>query len=781
MAKDDQGAAAEPLIGRTTLRAELIDHVLAHPCTTLVGPGGIGKTRLARNITAHFAVSDTFSDGLYWVDLAPLSAATAVSAAIAQACKLAEHPRLSWLETVLQALQSQRALLILDNCEHVRAACAEIVTQLLAACSHLHILTTSREPLAAPNEAWVAIPPLALAEAATLFTLRASVQQQGFVLDHSTQTAVETICTQLDGLPLAIEFAAARMALLSVHQIAERMQQSLTLLASREPHWPPRQRSLRAVLDWSYELLQADEQALLDQLAVFAGSFDLDAVEAVCLVLTPLDALAELVDKSLVTVVPNNEKLRYRLHEVVRQYALEHLQATTLYQPLRLRQLQWIAELATQAEQAFKTAERDPWLARLSLEQQNIRTALQTAAELDHKRSMLHIAGVLSPWWNSFSIREGREWLALARSHAPTEMSLESVQAWNCESFLAYRQGDYAAMYAAANTALQEALHLEYAEGIAAAHYRLGIYHEMKSNTVAARTHYQLSLELLRDLNDRRAMSQIFNGLAHVANLEAKPAEAQAYYQQGLQLARTENDRLMIALLLISWANLTLDSGDFDAAEAAYSESLLHLRAIQHESYMLYAINGLGEVAHYRHDFATAIEHYQQGLYIAQTLGLTDMQGQFQAHLGRTEMARGNLTEAAHLLSAALRMYMPLERPKRTAGIVHFCASLIFVLGYPAHAVPLFVAGLKALETTDFTYLGSDGPILQAHFDQARSLLRSTEQTLAIAAGEALTLAQAAERALSQVFFAATPACKHGHSRTAHFSVWLFTRPAPGG
>lgn len=744
------------LIGRDALLADLARHVLDQRLLTLTGPGGVGKTSVAQQLAARLGATHSFADGICWVDLATLSDPAALAQAIALACELKEQRDTALIETLVDALQSKRALLVLDNCEHLRAACAEICARLLAACPRLHILATSRAPLGLAAELRCPIPPLDSAAAVALFNLRATAHQPSAITQH-TASAVVAICTQLDGVPLAIELAAARVALLSVTQIAARMAQSLSLLASRATNRAQRQRSLRAVLDWSYALLHADEQTLLCQLSVFAGSFDFDAVEAVCLVSAPLDALAELVDTSLV-VVTQYDLARYRLHEVVRQYAAERLkEATNAHRATCARHLAWVIALAERAEQSFDIAHQDAWLARLTREHENIRSALETAEATNDANSMLRLAGALAQFWNGVSISEGRAWLARGRARAMLQPGIISVKAWNCASFLAYRQGDYEGMHRAATAALHEALTVEYAEGIAAARYRLGIYAEMKAATREAREHYQQSFDLFQELNDRHGMSQTLNGLAHVAKIDGDLAEARQYYRQGLTLARADGDRLTTALLLISLANLTLETGDLDAAEAAYAESLAHLRATEHTSYVLYAVNGLGEVARYRRDFSTAIMHYNQGLQMARALGLQDMEAQFLAHLGLSALSSGNYAEAANCMSEGLRLYVGLERTHRIAGMIHYCAYLLVQLGYPAQATSLFVAGLRAIEADDFSYLGSEGAVLLEMSLQARAGLGPADYALAVADGAAMTTAQAIELALSAVYLPQRP------------------------
>lgn len=745
-----------PLLGRDSLLAELTACMVTQRLITLTGSGGVGKTSIARRLAASFVSSPTFAGGVHWVDLAALSDADRIAQAVAAACGLVEKRATSWLETLVAGLGATPSLFVLDNCEHLHNSCAMLCVQLLAACPQLHILATSRKSLGLDGEICVLIESLDSQTAAALFAQRATTHFASFQVDDTTTPYIAAICRHLDGLPLAIKLAAARVTILNVAQIAERVGRSLDLLTSRTT-FSPRHSSLRAALEWSYRLLNADSQTLFCQLSVFAHSFDFDAVEAVCFATASLDALAELVSASLIVVTQHEQTMRYRLHEVVRQYAAEQLKETGGYETTRSRHLAWLVALAEHAEQTFDVAHQDTWLAQLVLEHENMRSALQAAEGTGDTYSMLRLVGALHHFWNSVSISEGRNWLGRSRTPGQSEPSKVSAKAWNCESFLAYRQGDYEGMYRAANAALDEALRVEYTEGIAAARYRLGIYAEMKGAIVEAREQYGQSLALYQELGDRRGVSQTLNGLAHVAKNEGDFNEARQYYHQGLAIARADGDRLTIALLLISLANLILDAGDLDAAEAAYAESLAHLRTINHHSYQMYAINGLGEVARYRRDFATATNYYRDGLQMSRTLGLQDMEAQFLGHLGRTATSSGDYVEAAHALSAALQMLLPLERTTRTVAVIHFCADLVLHLGYPAQATTLYVAGLRAANAEDFAYLGSDSALLAASCAAARAALAPTSYALAVADGEMLNLAQAAELALSAVFLPTRP------------------------
>jgi len=313
---------------------------------TLTGPGGSGKTRLALAVSS--GLLGRFEDGVWWVELAPISEPALVPQAVARVLGIKEEPGRFLTETLVRDLASAEVLLVLDNCEHLVDACADLAYALLQACPDLRILATSREALAVEGERNWPVHPLSSPEAGgltagelerfesvQLFVERARYRRPGFTLDANTAASVAEICRRLDGIPLAVEFAAARIGTLSAAQISARLEHSLKLLASRDRNAPERQRTLKAALAWSYELLEEAEKELFAHLSVFAGGFTLEAVEAVCggesieegRVSGPpvLDLLSRLVNKSLVLVAERGGEARYRLLEPVSQYAQEKL------------------------------------------------------------------------------------------------------------------------------------------------------------------------------------------------------------------------------------------------------------------------------------------------------------------------------------------------------------------------------------------------------------------------------------------------------------------------
>ena len=398
---------------------------------TLVGAGGCGKTRLA--IEVGRTRLDDFPDGVFLVELAPLSDPELLPRTVAGALGLAETLRLRALEQLTSYLGPKRVLLVLDNCEHLLAPCAALAAALLRAAPDVRLLVTSQAMLGVLGEQVWRVPSLALPEhddlpaaelaafeAVQLFLERAQAVQPRFVLTERNAAAVVEICRRLDGIPLAVELAAARLASLSVEQIAARLDDRLALLSAGNRTALPRQQTLRATIAWSVALLSSAEQLLLQRLAVFVGGWTLAAAEAICsgqglaqrAVLQRLDGL---VAKSLVQVEDAGAELRYRLLETVRIYALEQLEAAGEMEHVRARHLAWYLTLAEEAEPQLTGPEQATWLARVATEHDNLRAARDEARQPGREMLGLRLAGALQRFWNVRGhLGEGRSWLAEA-------------------------------------------------------------------------------------------------------------------------------------------------------------------------------------------------------------------------------------------------------------------------------------------------------------------------------------------------------------------------------
>src|SRR4051812_35286604 len=435
-------------VGRDRELDNLIGLIDTARLLTLTGAGGSGKTRLARELAAH--VSSKF-ERVAWVDLTPLTDADLVAEQVAAALHARETADATPMRMLVDTIGRERVLLILDNCEHLVDACASLAESILRACPRLTVLATSREALGVASEtAWL-IPPLGAGEATELFVERARATLPAFAMTESNGSAVHEICRRLDGIPLAIELAAARVRVLSPEQIATRLDDAFRLLSAGSRTALPRHRTLRATMEWSFALLGEREQRLLRRLSVFAGSFTLEAAESVCAgnsleVEDILDGVAALVDKSLVAMEPGDGVARYRLLETVRQYGRERLNEMHEAEAVERRHADYFLAMVEQAAPFLVGGAIVPGLVtRLSTEHDNIRAAsLWAVSDSSRKEIGLRFAGGLFWFWYSVGqFRENRQIvdraLALDAPCAPVYRG----RALLSSGLTALAQGDY--------------------------------------------------------------------------------------------------------------------------------------------------------------------------------------------------------------------------------------------------------------------------------------------------------------------------------------------------
>lgn len=396
---------------------------------TLTGAGGSGKTRLALRLAA--GVLGGYPDGVWFVDLASVTDGALVPNSVALALDAPEQPTQPLADTLAEYLRTKTLLLVLDNCEHLGDACQMLANRLLRDSPGLRILATSREVLGVDGEATYRVPPLRVPEvheappvtdlpqydAVRLFTERAALNQAGFALTSDNAAAILQICQRLDGMPLAIEFAAARVVVLSVEQIAARLDDRFRLLTARSKKTLPRHQTLRATLDWSHDLLTEHERTLFRRLSVFTGGFTLEAAEQVCAAAgivgaDVLNLVGRLVDKSLVIVDERDRHARYRLLESVRQYGRERLDESGEAEIIQRQHRNWYLDLAERATTKLRGPDQDVWLSRLEIEHDNLRAALGWSKAVREADAVLRLAGALTWFWfMSEHWSEGRQWV----------------------------------------------------------------------------------------------------------------------------------------------------------------------------------------------------------------------------------------------------------------------------------------------------------------------------------------------------------------------------------
>ncbi len=719
-------------IGRERERASIEERLLQPDASlvTLTGPGGIGKTRLALEVARP--LEQTFSGGVCFVPLAPLSDPDLIPSTICQALGLREgrnRPSLALLKDHLQARDRAPMLLVLDGFEHLLAA-APLVADIAAAGAALKILVTSRSPLHVSGEIEIPVPPLEMpdprestfealsrCDAIALFLHRASTVKPSFAVTEENVAAIADICSRLDGLPLAIELAAARVKLLSPSAIRGRLASRLQLLVGGARDLPVRQQTLRGTIDWSYDLMSASEQMLLKRLSVFAGGCTLEAAEAVCnakndLELDVLDGMSSIVDKSLVQQLETPEgEPRFSMLETIREYASERLAAGDDEGVTRRAHAAYFMVFAEEEGGEGSGPEQDARLDRFELEHDNFRSALDWAAEGGEAEWGLRIgAGLFTFWEARDHLAEGRHrlerLLALPASVAPTRARARALFA---TGILAAEQGDYET----ARTVLADsiAIHrrLDDMWGVAVSLNALAVHALDRGDLAASQALFEENVTLWRELGGRAATARALSNLANVAKMLGDHSRARALYEECLEIFHGLGDRAGAAWTLDHQGDVAREQDDDAAARGLYEESLSMFRELGDRWGIAGVLSDLGNLECGRRDYAEARARYRQSLTVFQEL----------------RHKRG----IARILECFASCAVAEQRPERALRLAGAASALRQRIGAPLPS--------------------ADQAKLDAAIDRARKALPGANGTKAWMEGWALSLDEAIASALA--------------------------------
>lgn len=610
---------------------------------TLTGSGGSGKTRLSQEVA--WDTLENFPEGVFLVELAALTDPALLARTVAKVLGVAERPELPLLTGLTAFLREKKALLLLDNCEHVLEASATLAQALLQGCPHLQILATSREALGVAGEHPYRTPSLALDDAIQLFVERAALHRPELAHTPQSTSALEAICTRLDGIPLAIELAAARLRSLSIGELQERLAHSFALLTGGSRTALPRHQTLRALIDWSYALLNQSEKTLLCRLSVFAGGWSLRAAENVCSgeAIHPsevLDVLTSLVDKSLVITTEHLGVTRYRLLETVRQYAREHLQQSGEEPEVRTQHLRYFIALTEEHE-----AELD-----------NFRVALAWASEgTERWESHLRLCEVLFPLWDRRNyFQEGRHWCQAALEKIPpgTKTSLVA-SVLHATGQLAWVQGDLeqARDYLTESLALFEAL--DDRAGMAKALTGLANIAMRKGDLTAQHALHSRSLALCREQEDTRGIAQCLSNLGYAELLLNQLEQAKAYLDESLTLARSLGDLWLTAYTTGYLGVLAIKQGDSRAARSAFRESLLIQRELLDRRIIVQLLETLAILDAMEGQTERAVSLFAAACSLRQELGMSlEPVGKAQYDQAREALRQAHGEAALHAAQA---------------------------------------------------------------------------------------------------------------------------------
>lgn len=585
-------------VGRDEQIAEIVQLLRATRVLTLLGAGGCGKTRLALRVAAD--VSGGFPDGVWFVDFAPLTDPTLVPQTVAQVLGVRETPGRSVMDTLQQHLRLRQILVILDNCEHVIDTSAQMADALLRTCPAVRILATSREPLRTPGETTWRVPALSLPppagvgastlldltafESVKLFVDRALAALPSFRLTAATSLAVQEICRALDGIPLAIELAAARVRVLSVEQIAARLDDRFRLLTAGPRTAMPRQQTLQATVDWSYALLSEPEKTALRQLSVFAGGWTIEAAEILTLAdgvrtQSAFDVLASLVDKSLSIAELHRGAMRHRLLETIRQYAYQRLEEAGDAELARNRHLSYFLRLAEEIEPKLQDRRARAAMDQLEAEIDNLRTALEWALQTRPDTALRLSAALGWFWWGRDYHTEGRRWLkrSLAASTEPTPARMKALYV---SGWIAHHQRDLAEARNLLNESLAIAHQCRDNRSVAWVLHCLGRVAYFEGDSGAARSMGEQSLAVAEQIGDPPLVAWAHHLLGLAAYIGADYARARLHYNRSLAIRHELGFEEGICILTILLGLVAVREGDLAEARVLCQEGLSILRGL---------------------------------------------------------------------------------------------------------------------------------------------------------------------------------------------------------
>ncbi len=679
-------AARSSFVGREREMLEVESELAMTRLLTLTGAGGSGKTRLALEVARGLV--GAYPDGVWLVELAPLSEEVLVPKAVAEALGVPERPREPITDTLSEVLRDRQLLLVLDNCEHLLGATARLVDALLDSCPRVRILATSREGLGVEGELRWAAPPLSMPErgrtpsseelegyeSVRLFVERARGRDSAFSLSQRNALAVAEICGRLEGIPLAIELAAAWVGTLSLEQIVERLGGSLGLLTHGGRTAVPRQQTLKGTLDWSHDLLSENEKKLFGRLSVFAGGWTLEASEAVgsgegVEEGEVLDLLYGLVEKSLVVAegIGQGDRVRHRLLEPIRQYAREKLEESGEAEAAKRAHAGYFLAMAEEAEPELFGPRDVEWLERLEREHDNLRAALSWALGRGEAELALRLAGALWTFWQAHGHQgEGRKWLEEALAEDDRASVAARLKALEAQSWMAIDQRDFGRLEAVAQEGIELVDEAESGKSFAASfRTMLGYTAELRGDYEQAKELLEESLRFSREAVDKVRIADALLFLGDTYSAMNNNERAKKLWEEGIVLCRELGYMYRLPDFSMGLGHVSILEGDYERGAALNEEAAGLCRERGYKSGLQFALDNLGWAALLQGDYEQARISYSESLVMCRELGDKMIASESLEGLACVAVTGGEAEQAARLFGAA-------EALREAVGYQHF-------------------------------------------------------------------------------------------------------------
>lgn len=756
-------------IGRDKESLEVKSLLATRRLLTITGSGGCGKTRLGLQVAAD--VLENYPDGIWLVELAPLPDPFLVPQTLADVLGIREATGEPITRTLLSACKDKQMLLVLDNCEHVLETAAHLVDLILKSCPKVSILITSREALGIAGEHAYRIPSLSTPntqspqtpeslleyESIRLFIERAMAVKTGFVVTRQNAPALASICHRLDGIPLAIELAAARTRSIPIEELEKRLDDRFRILTGGSRTALARQQTLRATVAWSYDLLEENQAALLARLSVFVGGWTLEACEQVCTregveAWEVLDLLTALVDKSLVVYEEREENARYRLLETIRQYARDRLMESGAADMYRSQHRDYYLALAEEGKTKLNGPEQGPWLDRLETEHDNLRMALNFCMEEPEGIAQgMQLTGALFSFWSKRGhFSEGREKAAVVLNRSDAQEQTEArARVLNGAGLLARLQSDYEQAGALFEQSLAIRRELGDRRLIAGSLNDLGTVAQLQGNMEEARALYGEALAINREIGNRLWESMNLNNLGELARQQGDYTTAQAMYEQNLRLRQELGDRFGISVSLNNLGLVARGQGNYERARSLIEEALAIQNELGNKQGIALCLGNLGNVARNQKDYKTARLLYEESLALRREL--KDIQGVAACllNLGNMALDQGDCTAAQTYLVDCVTLCREFSLKDNTAIVLEGFARMN-LHKQPERAAQLYGAALTLRETIRFPLPPSEQEEYDRNLADLEALLGINIFPVAFAAGQAMSFEQAIEYALEE-------------------------------